>query len=106
MSPWIWRYRNAPLTLSVTIVYIYMRGSPFPSKLREQFLFLQVIIIKTGEADRESVPTNVTLIVGLSRWPERGRAAGQRMFFGLSALNRVNNVWRVCPKQGLNLNRV
>ena len=36
-------------------------------------------------------------------WPIRGRAAGQGMVFGLSALNRVYNFMRTCPKQGLNL---
>ena len=36
-------------------------------------------------------------------WPIRGRAAGQGMVFGLSALNRVYNFMRTCPRQGLNL---
>ena len=36
-------------------------------------------------------------------WPIQGRATGQGMVFGLSALNRVYNFRRVCPKQGLNL---
>ena len=35
-------------------------------------------------------------------WAIRGRA-GQGMVFGLSALNRVYNFMRTCPKQGLNL---
>ena len=35
--------------------------------------------------------------------PIRGRATGQGMVFGLSALNRVYNFMRVCPKQGLDL---
>ena len=30
--------------------------------------------------------------------PIRGRAAGQGMLFGLSVLNRVQNLNRVCPK--------
>ena len=36
-------------------------------------------------------------------WPIRGRAAGQGMVFGLSALNRVYNFMRTCPRQGMNL---
>ena len=36
-------------------------------------------------------------------WPIRGRAAGQGMVFGLSALNRVYNFMRTCLRQGLNL---
>ena len=36
-------------------------------------------------------------------WPIRGRAAGQGMVFGLSALNRVYSFMRTCPRQGLNL---
>ena len=36
-------------------------------------------------------------------WPIRGRAAGQGMVFGLSALNRVSNFIRNYPRQGLNL---
>ena len=34
-------------------------------------------------------------------WPIRGRAAGQGMVFDLSALNRVYNFIRTCPKQGM-----
>ena len=33
----------------------------------------------------------------------RGHAAGERMVFGLSVLNREYNFSRACPKQGLNL---
>ena len=36
-------------------------------------------------------------------WPIRGRAAGQGMVFGLSALNRVYNFMGTYPRQGLNL---
>jgi len=34
-------------------------------------------------------------------FPIQGCAAGQGMFFGLSALNRVCDFVRVCPKQGI-----
>ena len=33
--------------------------------------------------------------------PMRGRAAGQGMVFGISALIRVYNFMRTCPKQGI-----
>ena len=34
-------------------------------------------------------------------WPIRGCAAGQRMVFDLSILNRVYTFALVCPKQGI-----
>ena len=38
-------------------------------------------------------------------WPIRGRAAGQGMVFGLSALNRVYNFMQTCSKHGMFFNR-